>query len=93
LAAKVNGEDISVHRFELLRARAEAQPGQAVDPVRLMDGLIEQVLFAQKAVKLQLDQHGFVPIAIEEARAGILAQAYIENLLGQPPDPIEVVKF
>jgi EpsD family peptidyl-prolyl cis-trans isomerase len=81
VAAKVNGEEISVPRFQWLRARAEVVPVQNVDPGRLMDGLIDRVLFAQKAAKLELDRHGVVPVAIEEARTEILALAYIENML------------
>src|SRR5688500_5040494 len=92
VVAKVNGEDISVHRFQLLRARADGEPAQGVDPSRLMDGLVDRVLFAQKATKLELDRRGFVPLAIEEARTDILARAYVDSLLGSD-DEREVDKF
>jgi EpsD family peptidyl-prolyl cis-trans isomerase len=93
VAATVNGQSISLARWELLRARAAAQPGEKADPAKLMDALIDQVLFAQKATKLQLDRRGLVPAALEEATARVLAQAYLEDRLGQPPDAAEITAF
>lgn len=93
VAATVNGEHISLERWELLRAHALAQPGQNIDPERLMDALIDQVLFAQKATRLQLDRRGSVPAALEEARTRVLAQAYLEDKLGEPPDAAEITAF
>jgi EpsD family peptidyl-prolyl cis-trans isomerase len=93
-AAKVNGEEISVPRFRFTRARAEAQnPGQSIDPARLVDDLIEQTLFAQKAGELELHRKGLVPAALEDARAAVLARAYIERLASRAPDLAEIGRF
>ncbi len=81
VAAKVNGEDISVPRVQLLLSRRSAEPAREGDAAAMMEGLVDRVLFAQKAAKLELDRRGIVPIAIDEARTDILAQAYIEKML------------
>lgn len=91
-AVKVNGQEISLSRLRFTQARAEAQqPGRAVDTAGVIDGLIDQTLFAQKAAKLE--RKGFVPAALQDATATILARAYIESLAGPGIEPAEVARY
>jgi EpsD family peptidyl-prolyl cis-trans isomerase len=82
VAAKVNGTEISVPHFQLLFARVAAQMAEKPNPAVLMDGLIDRELLAQKAVELKLDRDVPVALALADAKADILAQAYLENHVG-----------
>lgn len=82
LAATVNGTEISVPQLQMLLARV----GESVKPAAALDGLIDRELLAQKALALKLDHELLVAIALVDAKEDILAQAYVENLLGVSPE-------
>jgi EpsD family peptidyl-prolyl cis-trans isomerase len=81
VAARVNGEAISVPEFQMVMNRA-AQAAQKPEPAALMDGLIDRKLFARKAAALKYDQEPAVALLLEEAKEQILAQAYVTKLAG-----------
>ncbi len=85
-AAKVNGKDISIQHFKQALAQSNFSATARPDPARLMDGMIDRELLAQQAVKIKLDRNAFVVQAIDGARTGILAQAYLEHSLAWAPD-------
>src|SRR3982750_3227100 len=86
IAAKVNGSEISVQRFQLLFARATAQGAQKPTPALFMDSLIDRELLAQKALEFKLDYETGVALALADAKANILAQAYLEHAVGSAPE-------
>jgi len=94
VAAKVNDTEISVPRFQMFLARFGLQLGGNVKPATVLDGLIDRELLAQRALALKLDQELSVASALADAKDEILAQAYVENLIGiSPEDESAVTAF
>jgi EpsD family peptidyl-prolyl cis-trans isomerase len=78
----VNGAEISVPHFQVVFARVAAQRAEKTDPAVLMDSLIDRELLAQKGLELKLDRDVAVAVALADAKADILAQAYLDNHVG-----------
>src|SRR6185295_964921 len=85
-AAKVNGKDISIAYFKQALAQSAFSASARPEPARLMEAMIDRELLAQQAVKIELDRNPLVAQAIDGARTGVLAQAYLEHSLGWAPD-------
>lgn len=89
VAARVNGQDISVHQVETV---LQEQPGlasrlgeQAADKV--LHSLVEQELAAQAARAAQLDHSPKVLQSLELAKREVLARAYQDQLAARAVDP------
>lgn len=96
VAAKVNGDEISVHQINAALMQAGAYTGDPKDAGRqVLERLIDQQLLVQKALDAKLDREPNVLTAMENARRQILAQAYIERTLSDNTMPTsdEIKKY
>lgn len=83
VAAKVDGAEITLHQVNYVLSKAGTVPPEAIDMARkqVLDRLIEQELFAAKAVTEKLDRSPQTLLAIEQSRREILAAAYMDQVL------------
>jgi|SRR5882672_2140764 len=81
VAAKVNGDEITVHQVNDALGRQKVRPDQAESAKRqILERLIDQQLARQQALEKKLDRTARTVQAIEAARSEILARSYIEQL-------------
>lgn len=98
-AAKVNGDEITVHQInnELQRATGGNMPqGANIEAAnkRILEGLIDQTLLVQAAKEAKIDRDPQVLQLLEASRRQILAQAYIDKqAAASPPTPEEIKEF
>lgn len=80
-AAKVNGEEITVHQINFMLQQQRGLKAEQADVAskQILDRLIDQELALQKAEDLKLDRDPRVLQQIEAARREIIARAYIEK--------------
>jgi EpsD family peptidyl-prolyl cis-trans isomerase len=91
VAVKVNGSELSIHQVNAQLSRMQGVPAAQQDVARkqVVDGLIEQQLLIQQATEKKLDRDPEVLEAIEQSRANILAQAYVQKTLTAQAKPAE----
>lgn len=95
MAARVNGDEITVHQVNAVLARAAGvtQTNAAQAKKEILDRLIDQQLAVQQAEEKRLDRTPAVVQAIDAARREILARAYLEQVAAAQPKPAaEAVK-
>ncbi len=97
VAAKVNGDEITVHQINFALSRlnnaAAAQNKDAVNQV--LKGLVDKQLLVQQAIEEKLDRDPRVTQALEEGRLQILAAAYVDRLTQSmtPPTDDEIKAY
>lgn len=91
VAAKVNGEEISVHQINNLLAKTPNLTPEAAEKVRsdVLEKLIDQELMYAQARSKKLDRTPEVVAAIEAAKREIIARAHLEQLLSTLPKVTE----
>ena len=89
VAAKVNGDEITVHQIEFaLRQQRNLRPEQADAASRAaLDRLIDQQLEVQKAEQMKLDRDPQVVQTLEAVRREVLARKYLETISEQAGKP------
>lgn len=95
VAARVNGEEITVHQVNAVLSRTPNLPPEAAPRAKreILTRLVDQQLAVQQAIKTKLDRSPAVVQAIESARAEILARAYADSIAkAQPKATDEEVK-
>ncbi len=97
VAAKVNSDEITVHRVNYVLGRTESSTTENAENAKreVLEKLIDQEIARQQAIKSELDRSPDVVQAIEAAKAEILARAFLEQLAANVPEPAvwEVQKY
>jgi EpsD family peptidyl-prolyl cis-trans isomerase len=97
VAARVNGDEITVHQINNVLARSANIPPEAVPQAKrqILDRLIDQQIARQQATEKKLDRTPNVVQAIEAMKTDILARAYLEQLASAEPQvtPEEIKKY
>ncbi|GBL45114.1 hypothetical protein SFMTTN_0918 [Sulfuriferula multivorans] len=91
MAAKVNGDEITVHQINQVLSHAPSlKPEQAKQAAaEVLHGLVDQQLLIEQAKKDKLDRNPQVVAAYESAHAQILTQAYLDQELSKLPKPTD----
>lgn len=90
VAAKVNGDEITVHQINHFLARSSIPPESAESVKRqVLERLIDQQLAMQQALERKLDRAPAAVQSIEAARNEILARAYREQVAAGLPAPTD----
>lgn len=94
VVAKVNGDEISIHQvnFQLGRMMQGNQTSLNEDQSKkaaqqILARLVDQQILKQKALETKLDRDPRVLQAIEASKNEILAQAYLEQMMGKASKP------
>ena len=90
IAAKVNGDEITVHQLNDVLGRLGGA-GAAAAPERIrtaaLERLVDQQLTIQKAKEAKIDRDAAVMAVVESNRRQILSQAYIDRVAATVPPP------
>jgi EpsD family peptidyl-prolyl cis-trans isomerase len=88
--ARVNGDEITIGQlnYELQRSNVNAAQ-QDVASKQIVQGLIDRQLVTQAAIDSKLDRNPNVLQAIENAKAMVLAQAYLESKAANVAKPTD----
>lgn len=96
-AAKINGDEVTVHQInaELQRLAGNLPQANAeAASKRILEGLIDQTLLVQQAIEAKLDRDPQVLQQLESSRRQILAQAYVDRQAAvSPPSPDQIKEF
>lgn len=90
VAARVNGQDVTIHQLNFRLQQARLRPEDTDEASKaFLNQLVDQELVVQKAVEQKLDKTPRVLQALEAARREVLARAYVEQVTMNPLRPQE----
>lgn len=93
---RVNGEEITMLQIndELMRAGVKAEQ-QEIATKQLLESLIDRQLILAEAARNKIDRTPEVVQAIERAKAQIISQAYLKNIVGKitKPSIVEINEY
>lgn len=91
VAAKVNGDEISVHQINAVLAKATGVTNENAPQARkeVLERLVARQLAVEQALAKKLDRNPDVLSSIEAARHEILARAYLEQVAAAAPKATE----
>ena len=93
VAARVNGDEITVHQINNVLARSQniTPEVEAQAKREILDRLIDQQIAKQKAIENGLDRSPRILQTMEAAKSEILARAYLEHITANlsRPAPVE----
>lgn len=83
VAAKVNGEEISIHQINAVVSHIQPAPSASPEQLRrdVLEKLIDQQVLYAQAVERKLDRDPRVMMLIDAAKREIVAQAYMDGLV------------
>jgi EpsD family peptidyl-prolyl cis-trans isomerase len=83
-AARVNGEELTVHQINLVLERQPGLRPEQAEPAgrQVLEGLIDQQLAVEKAVEGKLDRDPKIVQLLDAQRRATLAQAYMQKAAG-----------
>src|SRR5450830_1103111 len=83
VAAKVNGNEISIHQINQVLKSTSGLTAEAIPAARkqILDKLIDEEIAIEQANKENIDRNSDVILAIESAKRQIIANAYITKLV------------
>ena len=89
VAAKVNGQEITVHQVNAVLTKAPGmKPEQAKQAgFEVLRNLVDQQLLVKQALEKKVDRDPQIVAALDSARNQILAQGYLEKELSSLPKP------
>ena len=85
--ARAQGVEITIHELKHGMVGAKFTPETEQ---RLLESMVDQTLFAQRAIKEGLEQDPKVALSLASARRAVLAQAYAEKFSERLPTPTEL---
>lgn len=91
VAAKVNGQEVTVHQVNQILKTIPNQANQSTQDManQILDRLINQEILLQQAMQLKLDRDPEVLSAIELAKRKVLIDAYAAKILQGASNPDE----
>jgi len=85
---RVNGDEITVHQLNAQLQGANISPDKVAQAGQeFLKLLVDRQILVQEAIKTNVERQPGVMQALENARARILAQAYLEEKLARLPRP------
>jgi len=83
-AARVNGEELTVHQINLVLERQPGLRPEQADAAgrQVLEGLIDQQIAVEKAIEGKLDRDPKIVQLLDAQRRATLAQAYLQKAAG-----------
>ena len=90
-AARVDGTEITVHQinYRLQRERGLRPEQQDAAGRRILEQLIDEQLFVDRAEKVKMDDEPGAQQALDAARREMLSRAYVEQIAQAVPQPTD----